>query len=257
MSLYSKDFEIKGKNAVIAGGAKNLGGQTAKELARFGANLFLHYRSSSDESGAKKLVEEITKAHPDVKVFLYQADLKSSQDVANLFAAAKQKLGSIDIAINNVGKVLKKPISQISEHEFVEMDNVNNKIAFYFIQEAGKNINDNGKIVSIVTSLLAAYTPFYSVYQGTKAPVEYYSKSASKELMSKGVSVNSVAPGPMDTPFFYPQEAKGDVEFYKTCALHSRLTKVEDIVPIIRFLVTEGGWISGQTIYASGGFTAH
>lgn len=86
------------------------------------------------------------------------------------------------------------------------MDIANNKSAFFFIKEAGINLNDNGRIVSIVTSLLAAYTDSYGLYQGTKSGVEYYSKAASKELHGHGISVNCDAPGPMDTPFLYGQE---------------------------------------------------
>lgn len=256
--LYSKEHEIKGKVALISGGVKNLGAATAKELARFGANLFLHYHSSKDKDVAEKFSKELNSIYPEVQVELYQGALDRAEDLTKLFEAAKSKYPKgVDIAINNVGMVLKKPINDITEEEFDKMDSVNNKTAFFFIKEASKNVNENGKIISLVTSLLAAYTPFYAAYQGNKAGVEYYSKSASKELQSKGISVNCVAPGPMDTPFLYGQEKKEDIEFYKTCGLHGRLTKIEDIVPIVRFLATEGSWITGQTIYCSGGFTAH
>ncbi|CAH2353356.1 D-arabinitol 2-dehydrogenase [ribulose-forming] [[Candida] railenensis] len=254
-SFYSKEAEIKDKVALITGGTKNLGANTASELARFGANLFLHYHSGSDKAKSEEFAAELTKKF-GVKVELYQGPLNTNKELEDLFAAANKAFGGVDIAINNIGKVIKKPIVEITEEEFESMDQINNKTAFYFIKEAGKNLNKNGKIISIVTSLLAAYTPFYSIYQGSKAGVEFYTKAASKEFQDKGISVNSVAPGPMDTPFLYPQEANGDIEYYKTVALHDRLTKVEDIVPIVRFLATEGGWITGQTIFASGGFTA-
>ncbi|KAK7684864.1 hypothetical protein QCA50_012113 [Cerrena zonata] len=254
MSFYSKEHEIKGKTALITGGNKNLGAATAKELARLGANLFIHY--NSPDADLDKLVKELSQH--GVKVETYQAKLSGAKDLTKLFDAAKSKFPSgIDIAINNVGRVLKKPLVETTEEEFDGMDETNNKIAFFFIKEASLKLNQNGRIVSLVTSLLAAYTPFYSTYQGNKSPVEYYTKSASKELHDRGITVNSVAPGPMDTPFLYGQETDGDIQFYKSVGLHNRLTKIEDIVPIIRFLVTEGGWITGQTIYASGGFTAH
>lgn len=256
MSLYLKEHEIKGKTAIITGGTKNLGAATAKELARYGANLFLHYHSDQNQQELDQLVKELSANGS--KVELYQASLQTGDDVEKLFATAAAKFpNGIDIAINNVGQVLKKPLTEVSDAEFDKMDVNNNKVAFFFIREAGKTLNNEGKIVSLVTSLLAAYTPFYGVYQGTKAPVEYYTKAASKELSAKNISVTCVAPGPMDTPFLYGQETDDDIAFYKTVALHQRLTKIEDIVPIVRFLVTEGGWITGQTIYASGGFTAH
>ncbi|CEP60794.1 uncharacterized protein LALA0_S01e19108g [Lachancea lanzarotensis] len=248
-------MSLEGKTALITGGTKNLGKLTAIELAsKHKANLFLHYNSVQGDE--KSLAQELSSKY-GVKVELYQGNLGSAENVAKLFEAAKAKFGSIDVAVNNVGKVLKKPIAEVTEKEFDEMDLVNNKIAFFFIAQAAKHVSPGGSIISLVTSLLAAYTPFYAVYQGTKSAVEYYSKSASKELIDKRISVNCIAPGPMDTPFFYAQEQPEAVEFYKSAAFDHRLTKIEDIAPIVSFLVSSGTWITGQTLYASGGMTAH
>lgn len=109
----------------------------------------------------------------------------SSRTPANtrLFKDALSGIGAskFDIAINTVGKVLKKPILEISEKEYDSMFDVNAKANFFFIQEAAKNLNDGGSIISIVTSLLGAFTGFYSTYQGSKAPVEWFTKAAAKE----------------------------------------------------------------------------
>lgn len=112
-----------------------------------------------------------------------------------------------------------------------------------------------GKIITIVTSLLAAFTDGYSTYAGGKAPVEHFTRAAAKEFAVRGISVNSVAPGPMDTPFFYGQETPERVAFHKSQAMGNSLTKIEDIAPIVRFLATDGWWITGQTIFANGGYT--
>jgi NAD(P)-dependent dehydrogenase (short-subunit alcohol dehydrogenase family) len=121
--------------------------------------------------------------------------------------------------------------------------------------------------------LLAAFTGFYTSYAGSKAPVEHFTRGVSKELQSKGVSVNAIAPGPMDTrkfnqliqlevsllisllAFFYPQESPEAVAFHKSNAMEGRLTDVKDIAPIVKFLCTEGRWITGQTLFANGGYT--
>ncbi|MCK1975005.1 SDR family oxidoreductase, partial [Bacillus safensis] len=92
------------------------------------------------------------------------------------------------------------------------------KAAFFFIKEAGIQINDNGKICTLVTSLLGAYTPFYSSYAGTKAPVEHFTRAASNEFGERGISVPAIGPGPMDTPFFYPAEGADAVAYHKTAA---------------------------------------
>lgn len=249
------DNEMTSKVALITGGTKNLGKLTAIELAsKQKCNLFLHHNSTQgdEESFAKELEQKY-----GVKVELFQGKLGSQASLTDLFDAAIKTFGRIDIAINNVGKVLKKPFTEVTEKEFDEMDLINNKIAFFFISESMKKVSDGGRIITLVTSLLAVYTPFYPLYQGTKAAVEYYTKAASKELMARNVTVNCVAPGPMDTPFFYPQETPEAVEFYKSNALQHRLTDIKDIVPIINFLTSEGGWITGQVIFANGGLAAN
>ncbi len=136
----------------------------------------------------------------------------------------------------------------------------NAKAAFFFIQQAGRTLADGGSIVTLVSSLLAAYTPFYAIYPGSKAAVEHFTRAASKEFGERGISVNAIGPGPMDTPFFYGQESKEAVAYHSSAAALSKfskkgLTDIEDIAPIVRFLVTEGWWITGQTIFANGGYT--
>ncbi|WP_233576850.1 SDR family oxidoreductase [Citreicoccus inhibens] len=169
-------------------------------------------------------------------------------------------VGTLDIAINTVGKVLKQPILETSEEEFDEMRAVNAKTAFFFLKEAGKHLNDQGKLCTVVTSLLGAFTPFYATYAGMKAPVEHFTRAASKEFGERGLSVTAIGPGPMDTPFFYPAEGADAVAYHKAAAALSKFTKtgltdIQDIVPFIRFLVTEGWWMTGQTILVSGGYT--
>ena len=126
---------------------------------------------------------------------------------------------------------------------------------YFSLQEAGRRLNDNGKIITVVTSLLAAFTDGHSAYAGSKAPVEHFTRAAAKEFAARGSSVNNVALGPMDTPFFYGQETPERVEFHKLQALGNQLTRIEDIAPLVRFLATDGHWITGQTIFANGGYT--
>lgn len=163
-------------------------------------------------------------------------------------------MDEFQVAINTVGKVLKKPIADINEQEYDEMFEVNSKVGFFFIKHAEKNLEDGGAIISIVTSLLGAFAPGYATYQGSKSPVEWFTKSASKEYQPRGIRVNCIAPGPMDTPFFYPQEHPDAVQFHKSQGLGGRLTKIEDIAPLVDFLVTDK-WITGQIIFSNGGYT--
>ncbi|KAB1585171.1 SDR family oxidoreductase [Burkholderia sp. Bmkn7] len=253
------NHDIKGKTVLIAGGAKNLGGLIARDLAEHGAKaVAIHYNSASSKADAEKAVAAIEAAGAQAVAF--QADLTHAAAVEKLFADAVAAVGRPDIAINTVGKVLKKPFTDISEAEYDQMSAVNAKSAFFFLREAGRHVNDNGKIVSLVTALLGAFTPYYAAYAGTKAPVEHYTRAAAKEFGERGISVTAVGPGPMDTPFFYPEEGAEAVAYHKTAAALSKysktgLTDIEDVVPFIRHLVSDGWWITGQTILINGGYT--
>ena len=253
------DHSIKGKTAIIAGGGKNLGGLIARDLAAHGAKaIVVHYNSAPSKAEAEATVAAVKAA--GAAAVAIQADLTTAGAVEKLFADAVAAVGRPDIAINTVGKVLKKPIVEISEAEYDEMSAVNAKSAFFFIKEAGRHLNDHGKICTLVTSLLGAYTPFYAAYAGTKAPVEHFTRAASKEFGARGISVNAIGPGPMDTPFFYPAEGEEAVAYHRSAAALSSfsptgLTHVEDIVPYIRLMVSEGWWMTGQTILVNGGYT--
>ncbi|MGP1114622.1 SDR family oxidoreductase [Serratia sp. CY54717] len=253
------NHSIKGKTVLIAGGAKNLGGLIARDLAEQGAKaVVIHYNSAASKAEAEKTVAAIQAA--GTQGVALQADLTTAGAVEKLFADAVAAVGKPDIAINTVGKVLKKPMIDISEAEYDEMTAVNAKTAFFFLKEAGKHLNDNGKICTLVTSLLGAFTPFYAAYAGTKAPVEHFTRAAAKEFGERGISVTAVGPGPMDTPFFYPAEGADAVAYHKTAAALSPfsqtgLTDIEDVVPFIRHLVSDGWWVTGQTILINGGYT--
>ncbi|PRA06178.1 short chain dehydrogenase [Arthrobacter sp. MYb229] len=247
------EHTLKGKNVLIAGGAKNLGGLIARQAAEGGANVAIHYNSDSSRADAEQTLASVKAA--GAKGAIFQTDLTVPSNVTRLFADAEAALGKIDIAVNTSGKVLRKPIMETTEDEYDSMFDINSKAAYFFIQEAGKNLADGGKIITIVTALLAAFTDGYSTYAGGKSPVEHFTRAAAKEFAGRGISVTAIAPGPMDTPFFYGQETPERVEFHKSQGMGNQLTKIEDIAPIVRFLASEGWWITGQTIFANGGYT--
>lgn len=244
---------LQGKNVLIAGGGKNLGGLISRQAAEAGANVAVHYNSESSRAEAEQTVAAVTAAGG--KALLLSGDLTAPAEIEALFADTIAGLGSVDIAVNTVGKVLRKPIVETTEAEYDSMFDINSKAAYFFIKEAGRHLSDDGKIITIVTSLLAAFTDGYSTYAGGKSPVEHFTRAAAKEFAPRGISVTAVAPGPMDTPFFYGQETPERVEFHKSQAMGGQLTEIEDIAPIVRFLATDGRWITGQTILANGGYT--
>ncbi len=245
--------EITGKSAVVAAGAKNLGGLISRSLAQRGVNVAVHYNSSATEADADATVAEAERA--GVKAIKVQGDLTVPANVERLFDTAVDAFGGVDIAINTVGKVLRKPIVETTEAEYDSMFDINAKAAYFFLQQAGRRLADNGSVITIVTALLAAFTDGYSTYAGAKSPVEHFTRAAAKEFAARGINVNNIGPGPMDTPFFYGQETPERVEFHKSQGMGGRLTRIEDIAPLVLFLAGEGHWITGQPVFANGGYT--
>jgi NAD(P)-dependent dehydrogenase (short-subunit alcohol dehydrogenase family) len=250
---------LTGKVVVIGGGAKNLGGLIARQLAAGGAQaIAVHYNSDATKAAAEETIAAVKAAGADA--FAIQGDLTKVSEVTRLFDETIQRFAHVDIAINTTGMVIKKPFPEITEEEYDKSFAINSKAAFFFMQEAGKKLSEGGKICTIVSSLLGAFTGYYSIYAGAKAPVEHFTRAASKEFGPRGISVTAVAPGPMDTAFFYGQESKEAVAYHASAADLSKfsktgLTDIEDIAPLVKFLVTEGWWITGQTILANGGYT--
>lgn len=242
---------LQGKVAVIGGGEKNLGGLLSTMFAEDGANIVVHYHS--DQGAADNTVEAVQEAGSQA-VAVY-GDLTQVADVRRLFDTAADAFGGIDVAVNTTGMVLRKPILETTEDEYDRMFAINAKAAYFFIQEAGRRLNDYGKIVSIGTSLQNAFTEGYSTYAGSKSPLEHFTRAAAKEFADRSISVNVVAPGPMDTSFFYPQENDQRVDFHKSQALDNQLTQISDIAPTIHHLVTDGWWFTGQTLFPNGGYT--
>ncbi|MCB2055642.1 MAG: SDR family oxidoreductase [Geminicoccaceae bacterium] len=250
---------IEGRNVLVTGGAKNLGGLISRDLAERGAaGIAIHHHDEKSRDAAAETAGAVEAA--GAKAVILSGDLTTDAANARLFAEAKAALGRIDVAINTVGEVLRKPIAETTEEEFDRMSDINSKAAYFFIKQAGKHLADEGNLLTIVTSLLGAFAPGYSTYGGGKAPVEHYTRAAAKEFGDRGISVNAIGPGPMDTPFFYGQETEETAAFHKSMTSLSRfsstgLTDIENIAPFVRFIVTEGWWMTGQTILVNGGYT--
>jgi len=244
---------LKGKVAVVCGASRNLGSLICKTLGEEGASVVVHYNSNSSKAEAEGTVKAIEAAGGEA--FAFRADLTKVPEVVALFDETVKRLSRLDISVNAAGMVLKKPFVEVTEEEYYRIFDVNAKAAFFVMREAAKRMNDGGKIITIVTSLLAAFTGLYSAYAGSKAPVEHFTRALAKELGPRGISVKNIAPGPLDTPFFYPVESPEAVAYHKSASMNGKLGDIKDIAPIVKFLVTEGWWITGQTIFANGGYT--
>ncbi|WP_299249027.1 SDR family oxidoreductase [uncultured Aquimarina sp.] len=243
---------LKGKVAIVTGASKNLGAETATYLGSAGANVIVHYFSDGSKSEALQIVEKIKASGNNAK--LVQADLRQVSEIKRLFDEAESTFGKVDILVNTAGTMLKKPAAEVLEDEYDQMFNIHTKSAFFLLSEAAKRVKDGGRIVNISTTLTSVTTGLYSVYAGAKAASEQFVKMIAKEIGSRGVTVNSIAPGPLNTSFFYPVENEHSIDYLKHMSVQNRLGEISDVLPMVKFLTSpEAGWVTAQSIRVNGG----
>jgi NAD(P)-dependent dehydrogenase (short-subunit alcohol dehydrogenase family) len=247
--------ELTGKVVIITGAARNMGRAFAIHLAEKGANIMVHYHNESSRGDAEHTVRIIEDL--GVKAGLFEGDLSKVQVVKALFAYTIKLLGQVNIVINNAGLVIKKSFTEITEEDFDRSFGTNTKAAFFVMQEAARVMADNGRIINMGTTILGATIPYYSVYAGAKAPLEDFTRALAKEIGHKGITVNVVAPGPIDTAFYHGAETPESEARAAQASVAQRLGRIEDIVPIIGFLASaDAQWVTAQTIFVNGGYLA-
>ena len=243
---------LKGKVAIVTGASKNLGAETSIYLGSVGANVIVHHFSDNSKEDALQVVEKIKASGSNAK--LVQADLRKVSEIKRLFDEAESAFGGVDILVNTTGTMLKKPAADVLEEEYDQMFNIHTKTAFFLLSEASNRLKDGGRIVNISTTLTSVTTGLYSVYAGAKAASEQFVKMIAKEIGSRGITVNSIAPGPLNTSFFYPVENDHSIDYLKHMSVQNRLGEVSDVLPMIKFLTSpEAGWVTAQTIRVNGG----
>jgi NAD(P)-dependent dehydrogenase (short-subunit alcohol dehydrogenase family) len=246
---------LAGKVAVITGSARNMGRAFAVALARQGANIVVHYHVPSAKSDAEETVHLVQEQ--GTRAINVGGDLTDRTVVKQIFDEAQNAFGRIDIVINNAGLVIKKPFVEITEEDFDRSFGINAKAAFFVMQEAARRISDNGRIINMGTTILGATIPFYAVYAGAKAPLEDFTRALAREIGHRGVTVNVVAPGPIDDEFYHGVETPDSVARATHASVAERLGRIEDVVPLIEFLASpQSQWITAQTLFINGGYLA-
>lgn len=244
---------LSGKVAIVTGASRNLGSAFSEMLANEGAFVVVHYNNLNKKSEADDTTAKVREAGS--KALVEQADLTKTAEIRRLFDQTMNEFNQLDILINTAGAVLKKPFVDITEDEYDRMFAINAKAAFFCMQEAAKRMANNGRIINMETSLVGATTPYYSAYAGSKAPLEDFTRALAKEIGHRGITVNNIAPGPLNTSFFYPAETTESTDFFKQQSINGQLGEIKDIVPLAKFLVLpEASWVTAQTIFINGGF---
>ena len=248
--------KLAGKVAVVTGASKGIGAGIAKELAAQGASVVVNY--SSSKAGADKVVSEITAKGG--KAVAVGANLSEPAEVAKLFAETKKTYGKLDILVNNAGIYEFAPIDAITPEHFHKQFNLNVLGLLLATQEAVKLFGDGGGSVINISSIVSTLAfPETTVYSATKAAVDAVTRTLSKELGPRGIRVNSVNPGMVETEGTAAAHiTAADGEFRKHTEAQTPLGRIgqpEDIAPLVAFLASgDAGWVTGEAIQAAGGY---
>ncbi len=246
------------KTALVTGGSRGLGRNMAVALARNGVNVVLTYNSNKEEAG--KVVAKI--AALGVKAVAFQlnaADVTTFDAfLSQVGAWLQEHTGAprFDFLINNAGTALYAPFADTTEEQFDAIVNIHYKGVFFLTQKALAYMNDGGRIVNISSGLARFSFPGSSAYGSVKGAVEVLSRYMARELGERGIAVNVVAPGAIETDF-----GGGRVRDDKAMNAHiasltalGRVGLPDDIGGVVAFLCSEEGrWINGQRIEVSGG----
>jgi 3-oxoacyl-[acyl-carrier protein] reductase len=238
------------KTAIITGASRGIGRASAIALAAQGLRIVVNYAGSDDE--AAKVVGEIESAGGAARAI--KADVASSSDVARLFDEADAAFEGIDVVVASAGIMSVGAIADISDDDFDRLVGVNLRGTFNVFREAARRLRSNGRLIGLSSSTLALNAPGYSLYNATKGAVEGMVRVVAKELGGRGITVNAVAPGPVETGFFLHGKTDADIDRMRNMAPLRRLGQPDDIARVIAFLASpEGGWVNGQIVRANGG----
>jgi 3-oxoacyl-[acyl-carrier protein] reductase len=236
--------------AIVTGSSKGIGRAIALRLARDGMAVVVNY--SSSQGAADEVVREIENAGG--KAIAVKADIGKSAEVAALFDAAEQSFGGTDVIANNAGVMKLAPLTEMSDADFERQIALNLTGTFYGIREGGRRLRDGGRIINFSSSTVRVLGPTYGPYVASKAGVEAMTLVASRELAKRRITVNTVAPGPVETELFMNGKSDELVQNIVKNIPLGRLGQPEDIAAVVSFLAgADGGWVNGQTLRVNGG----
>ena len=242
---------LNGNCAVVTGATKGIGRAIAVKLASLGADIVINYRSSLEE--AERLKEEIENL--GVKTLLVKADVSIAEEAENLINEAKKCFGKVDILVNNAGIVKDNLILRMKMEDFSKVVDVNLKGTFNCLKYVSPIMlrQKKGKIINISSVVGIVGNAGQVNYAASKAGVIGMTKSLAKELGSRGIQVNPVAPGYINTAMTQGLNEKVKDEMLKVIPL-KKFGEPEDVAKVVGFLASEDAdYVTGQVIHVDGG----
>jgi len=244
--------KLEGKIALITGGSRGIGAAIAKRLAADGANVAITYTKGAD--AAASVVKEIER--DGGKAIAIQADAADAEAVKAAVEKTVATFGRLDVLVNNAGTAIPKKFEETTLEEIDRLIDINVRGVFVATQAALKHMKDGGRIISIGSAVgerVAA--PGLVPYAGTKGAVKMFTQALAREIGSRGITVNNVQPGPIETDL---NPATGDWAVpQKAATALNRYGQVDDIAAMVAFVAgPEASYITGANLTVDGGMNA-
>jgi 3-oxoacyl-[acyl-carrier protein] reductase len=243
---------LKDKVALVTGGSRGIGAGIAKRLAKHGASVALTYMKGAD--AANKVVKEIQAAGG--KAMAIQADSLDSAAVKTSVAKTVEKFGRLDILVNNAGTAIPKPFEEATLEEIDLMFNLNVRAAMVATQAALKHMKEGGRIIMIGSCVGEKnMTPGLAAYGATKGAIKMFTQGLSREVGTRGITVNNVQPGPIDTDL---NPAAGDwAEPQVANTALKRYGTADEVATLVAFVAgPDAAYITGANLTVDGGTNA-
>jgi 3-oxoacyl-[acyl-carrier protein] reductase len=244
--------KLANKVALVTGGSRGIGAAIAKRLAKDGASVAITY--AKDANAASAVVKEIEAGGG--KALAIQADAADPKAINAAIEKVVATLGRLDVLVNNAGTAIPKPFEQATLEELDHMIDLNFRGVLVATQAALKQINDNGRIIMIGSCVGERnLTPGLAAYAATKGAVKMFSQSLAREVGSRGITVNNVQPGPIDTDL---NPAAGDwATPQKAVTALNRYGTVDEVAALVSFVAgPESSYITGANLTVDGGTNA-
>jgi 3-oxoacyl-[acyl-carrier protein] reductase len=239
------------KVAIVTGASRGIGRAVAERLASDGFRVVVHYLSNATE--ADHVVAGIRARGGEGRAI--KADVSDAQQVQQLFVETVEKLGAIDVVVQNSGIMPLSPIGKGDVELFDRVINTNLRGTFLVLAEAAERMSSGGRIIAFSSSVLKKGFPTYGPYIASKAGVEGLVHVLANELRGRNITVNAVAPGPIATDLFLTGKSEDQVAQFAQAAPLERLGEPSDVAGVVSFLAgPDGGWINSQVLLANGGF---
>lgn len=237
--------------ALLFGGSRGIGAACVQVLASNGMDIAFTYAS---QSAAARELEDKASGH-GAKVRGYCVDICDANAVNAVFADVQRDFGRpVQAVVANAGiNVPAAPVAQFGDDDFRRLVEVNLIGAFHVLRAAAREVADGGAIVALTTSLVRHAVPGVGPYSATKAAVECLVRSMSKELASRNIRVNAVAPGPIDTELFRAGKTEEAKQRSAGMSPLNRIGTPEEVAEVVAFLVSaKASWVDGQIVQANG-----